>query len=101
MCIHLFYALFPSCHMDILYQLKTVRPMGLSILSSSEKRSSSSRDFCDWNTMIESDKGTTKARIDLNKINLLVPSSNISTVNSIESTEIKEETSKSLASHAM
>ena len=84
--------------MDILYQLKTVRPMGLSMLSSSEKRSSSSRDFCDWNTMIESDKGTTKPP---NKINLLVPSSNISTVNSIESTEIKEETSKSLASHAM
>ena len=81
--------------MDILYQLKTVRPMGLSILSSSEKRSSSSRDFCDRNKMIESDKGTTKTRIVPNNKNLLVPSSNISTVNSIESTEIKEETSKS------
>ena len=70
--------------MDILYQLKTVRPMGLSILSSSEKRSSSKRDICDWNTMVENDKGTTKPP---SKINLLV--------------EIKEETSKSLASHAM
>ena len=72
--------------------------MGLSILSSSEKRSSNIRDFCDWNTMMESDKGTTKPP---NKINLLVTSSNISTVNSIESTEIKEETSKSLVSHVM
>ena len=87
--------------MDILYQLKTVRPMGLSILSSSEKRSSSSRDFCDWNTMIESKKGTTKTQIDPNTINLLVPSSNISTVNSIKSAEIKEETGKSLVSHVM
>ena len=87
--------------MDILYQLKTVRPMGLSILSSSEKRSSSSRDFCDRNKMIESDKGTTKKRIDPNKIKLSVPRSNISAVNSIESIEIKEETSKSLVSHVM
>ena len=78
--------------MDILYQLRTVRPMGLSILPSSEDRSSRIRASCDWNTMIESNKSTTKTRSDQNKTNLLVASSNISTVNSIESTDIEEET---------
>ena len=78
--------------MDILYQLRTVRPMGLSILPSSEDRSSKIRASCDWNTMIEGNKSTTKTRSDQNKINLLVASSNISAVNSIESTDIEEET---------
>ena len=78
--------------MDILYQLRTVRPMGLSILPSSEDRSSRIRASCDLNTMIENNKSTTKTRSDQNKINLLVASSNISTVNSIESTDIEEET---------
>ena len=45
------------------------------------------------NAMIENNKSTTKTvRSDQNKINLLVASSNISTVNSIESTDIEEET---------
>ena len=42
--------------------------------------------------MIEGNKSTTKTRSDQNKINLLVASSNISAVNSIESTDIEEET---------
>ena len=79
--------------MDILYQLRTVRPMGLSILPSSESRSSRIRASCDWNTMTENNKSTTKTQIDPNKINMLVASPNISTVNSIESTDIREETS--------
>ena len=42
--------------------------------------------------MMEGNTSTTKTRSDQNKINLLVASSNISTVNSIESTDIEEET---------
>ena len=91
MYIHIFSSLSPSCHMDILYQLRTVRPMGLSILPSSDNRISRIRASCDWNTMTETNKSTTKTRSDQNKANLLVSSSNITTVNSMESTDIKEE----------
>ena len=79
--------------MDILYQLRTVRPMGLSILPSSEDRSSRIRASCDWNTMTETNKIITKTRSDQNRTNLLVSSSHITYVNSIESTDVKEETS--------